>query len=150
MFAGCYNYFLKTLDLAAFNSGSAQPSLNRNYIHPIRITVPDRSEQNRIVDLLGALDDKIDLNRRMNETLEAMARALFNDWFVDFGPVRAKAEGRQPSGLSPKIAALFLDALDDDDKPVGWDTTTIGDLCTGLIRIRAMSSILTQCLCTSA
>ena len=65
----------------------------------------------------------------MNETLEAMARAIFKDWFVDFGPVRAKAEGRQPPGLAPEIAALFPDALDDEDKPVGWVSGRIGGSC---------------------
>lgn len=91
------------------------------------IEIPDLplGEQQRIAALLGALDDKIDLNRRMNETLEAMARALFKDWFVDFGPVRAKAEGRQPPGLAPEIAALFPSALDDDDKPAGWNTSNV-------------------------
>ena len=57
--------------------------------------------------MLGALDDKIELNRRMNATLEAMARALFQSWFVDFDPVRAKLDGRQPAGLDPATAALF-------------------------------------------
>lgn len=80
--------------------------------------------------VLGALDDKIDLNRQMNETLEAMARAVFKDWFVDFGPVRAKAEGRQSPGLSPDIASLFPDALDDDDKPIGWGMGTVSELGT--------------------
>ena len=70
--------------------------------------------------LLGALDDKIDLNRRMNETLEAMARAIFKDWFVDFGPTRAKIEGRPPY-LAPEVWALFPDRLDEEGKPEGWD-----------------------------
>jgi len=118
-------YLLSTLHLASFNSGSAQPSLNRNFIHPIRITVPKRCEQDEIVALLGALDDKIELNRRMNATLEAMARAIFKDWFVDFGPTRAKAEGRPPY-LAPDLWALFPDALDNDDKPVGWEDDTLG------------------------
>lgn len=118
-------YFLKLLNLAAYNSGSAQPSLNRNFIHPINITVPDRSEQDSIVELLGALDDKIELNRQTNETLEALARAMFKDWFVDFGPTRAKAEGRAPY-LAQEIWNLFPDALDDDDKPEGWKTGTVG------------------------
>ena len=61
--------------------------------------------------MLGALDDKIELNRRMNATLEAMARALFQSWFVDFDPVRAKLDGRQPAGLDPATAALFPNAL---------------------------------------
>ena len=76
-------------------------------------------EQPAIASILGALDDKIDLNRRMNETLEAMARAIFKDWFVDFGPTRAKMEGRAPY-LAPEIWALFPERLDDEGKPEGW------------------------------
>ena len=75
--------------------------------------------QRAIAGLLGALEDKIDLNRCMNETLEAMARAIFKDWFVDFGPTRAKAEGRAPY-LAPELWDLFPDALDGEGKPVGW------------------------------
>ena len=73
------------------------------------------------------LDDKIELNRRMNETLEATARAFFKDWFVDFGPTRAKAEGRAPY-LAPELWDLFPDALDDEDKPEGWGHWTLADL----------------------
>ena len=76
--------------------------------------------------LLDALDDKIELNRRMNETLEAMARAIFKDWFVDFGPTRAKAEGRDPY-LAPELWDLFPDALDDEGKPFGWQDAVLGD-----------------------
>ena len=75
--------------------------------------------------ILSALDDKIELNRRMNETLEAMARAIFKDWFIDFGPTRDKAECREPY-LSSELWELFPDALDDEDKPVGWSTSEIG------------------------
>ncbi len=99
-------YFLQHLNLRRFDSGSAQASLNRNYIYPIPICVPAPQEQRSIASILGALDDKIELNRRMNETLEAMARAIFNDWFVDFGPTRAKVEGRAPY-LAPEIWFLF-------------------------------------------
>ena len=81
--------------------------------------------------ILGALDDKIDLNRRMNETLEAMARAIFKDWFVDFGPTRAKMEGRAPY-LAPEIWALFPDRLDDEGKPEGWTTDSLGDIASRL------------------
>lgn len=80
-----------------------------------------------IAEILEALDDKIELNRRMNETLEAMARAIFRDWFVDFRPTRAKAEGRPPY-LAPEIWDLFPDALDDEDKPMGWSEASIYDL----------------------
>src|SRR3990172_8827320 len=74
-------YFLKSLDFSGFNSGSAQPSLNRNFIHPIPVTIPPLPEQRAIAHILGVLDDKIELNRRMNATLESMARALFKQWF---------------------------------------------------------------------
>jgi type I restriction enzyme S subunit len=86
-------YFLRSIDFTRFNSGSAQPSLNRNYIHPIPVVVPPVPEQRAIAHILGTLDDKIELNRRMNETLEAMARAVFKSWFLDFDPVRAKTCG---------------------------------------------------------
>ena len=112
-------YFLKQFDFLVYNSGSAQPSLNRNFIHPVPVDVPPLSEQRAIAHVLGTLDDKIELNRRMNETLETMARALFKDWFVDFGPTRAKIEGRDPY-LAPEIRDLFPDKLDEDGKPVEW------------------------------
>lgn len=121
----CY-YFLKTIDLASHNSGSAQPSLNRNFVHPLPVRFPDPDEQRAIAATLGALDDKIELNRKMNATLEAMARALFRDWFVDFGPTRAKMEGREPY-LSPDLWALFPDRLDDEGRPEGWELRSIYD-----------------------
>ncbi len=91
--------------------------------------VPSVAEQHEIARILGALDDKIELNRRMSETLEAMARALFKSWFVDFDPVRAKAKGRDP-GVPPPIAALFPHHLNDSELgriPAGWPTTTLAD-----------------------
>ena len=121
-------YFLKQFDFRTYNSGRAQPSLNRNFIHPIPVNVPPLSEQRAIAHILGTLDDKIDLNRRMNETLEAMARALFKDWFVDFGPVRAKAEGRD-SGLPQPLADLFPAHLVDSrigQIPASWEVSLIG------------------------
>lgn len=115
-------YALACLDLTHLNSGSAQPSLNRNFVHPLPILIPPRREQDAIASILGALDDKIELNRRMNETLEAMARAIFQDWFVAFGPTRAKMEGRPPY-LAPDLWALFPARLDAEGKPEGWTTS---------------------------
>ena len=86
----------------------------------------DIAEQRAIANILGTLDDKIELNRRMNETLEAMARGLFKDWFVDFGPTRAKAESRDPY-LAPEIWDLFPDKLDEDGKPEGWEDSKVED-----------------------
>jgi len=92
-------------------------------------------EQRAIAHILGSLDDKIELNRRMNQTLEEMARAIFKSWFVDFDPVRAKAEGR-PTGLPDDIAALFPDSFEDSELgeiPKGWEVKTIGQAvkCVG-------------------
>jgi type I restriction enzyme S subunit len=126
-------YLLKSLDFSSFNSGSAQPSLNRNFIHPISIEVPPLPEQRAIAHILGTLDDKIELNRRMNETLEAMARALFKSWFVDFDPVRAKAAGRQPYGMDAETAALFPDSFKDSplgEVPRGWGVEKLRECCS--------------------
>ncbi len=92
-------------------------------IEAVRVSLPCLGEQRAIAHILGTLDDKIELNRRMSETLEAMARALFKSWFVDFDPVRAKAAGRDP-GLPKALADLFPDRLVDSelgDIPEGWD-----------------------------
>jgi len=90
------------------------------------IPLPDIGAQREISTLLGAIDDKIELNRRMNETLEASARALFRDWFVDFGPTRAKAEGR-PAYLAPDLWSLFPDSFDGNDIPEGWQLGTLNN-----------------------
>ena len=92
------------------------------------VTVPPLAEQRAIAHVLGTLDDKIELNRRMNETLEAVARALFKSWFVDFDPVRAKMEGRH-TGLPQDIADLFPDRLVNSEMgeiPVGWEAASLG------------------------
>ncbi|WP_406237187.1 restriction endonuclease subunit S [Acetobacter orientalis] len=128
--------FLSQVD--ALRSGSAQPQL------PIRdikqITIPDLplQKQHGIASILGSLDDKIDLNRRTNETLEAMARALFRDWFVDFGPTRAKMAGEAPY-LAPELWELFPDRLDDEEKPEGWQITRIGD-CIERLKVGTLYS----------
>ena len=106
-------YALASLDLNNYRAGSGQPLLNQSILKQIRFCIPTGTERIQIGTLLGFLDDKIELNRRMNETLEAMARAIFKDWFVDFGPTRAKAEGRAPY-LAPELWDLFPDALDDN------------------------------------
>jgi type I restriction enzyme S subunit len=96
----------------------------------LRLPPPD--EQRAIAHILGTLDDKLELNRRMSETLEAMARALFKSWFVDFDPVRAKAEGRDP-GLPKPLADLFPARLVDSELgkiPEGWTATCWGALVT--------------------
>ena len=125
----CY-YLLKSLDLASFNAGSGVPTLNRNHVHPMPVRIPPLPEQRRVAHILGTLDDKIELNRRMNETLEEMARAIFKDWFVDFGPVRAKLDGRD-AYLPKEIWRLFPDRLVESELgevPDGWGIRRLGDI----------------------
>ena len=130
-------YLLQTLDLAAFNSGSAQPSLNRNFLYSIPLKIPRPVEQYGIVDVLKSLDDRITLLRETNATLEAIAQALFKSWFVDFDPVRAKMEGRTPEGMDEATAALFPDGLETSELgevPRGWRVGTLGSVCGYLNR----------------
>ena len=110
-------------------SGSVQANYGPTHLEQVSILVPPHSEQRSIGHILGTLDDKIELNRRMNATLEAMARALFKSWFVDFDPVRAKMEGRD-TGLPKEIADLFSDRLVDSELgsvPEEWDVGVLDD-----------------------
>ena len=125
-----YFFRLMAPRLARMDVGSANPTLNRNHVHPIEVTWPPVAQQRAIARILGTLDDRIELNRRTNETLEAIARALFKSWFVDFDPVRAKSEGRDP-GLPPHLADLFPDSFEDSELgeiPKGWKLGKLGDL----------------------
>jgi type I restriction enzyme S subunit len=111
------------------DSGSAIPSTSRDAFYSLPVRVPPPNEQRAIAHVLGALDDKIELNRRMSETLEAMAQAIFRSWFVDVDPVRAKVEGRDP-GLPKEIVDVFPDRLEDSELgaiPVGWKVGSVDD-----------------------
>ena len=120
-------YALLRCDINDIDSGSAIPSTSREDFYALPVAEPPVSEQRAIAHVLGALDDKIEMRRLMNETLEAMARALFKSWFVDFDPVRAKMEGRD-TGLPKEIADLFPDRLVDSEMgriPASWRTDTL-------------------------
>ena len=115
--------------IRAIAVGATMPSLNTKILSDVSIYYPPLPEQRAIAHILGTLDDKIELNRRMNETLEAMARAIFKSWFVDFDPVRAKAEGRD-TGLSEEIADLFPDSFEETELgevPMGWKVGSLDD-----------------------
>jgi type I restriction enzyme S subunit len=115
--------------VVGLNSSSTMPFVSGKEIGNVRFSLPPLAEQRAIASVLGALDDKIELNRRMNATLEAMARALFQSWFVDFDPVRAKLDGRQPTRMDAATAALFPSTFQDSALghiPKGWETSTIG------------------------
>jgi type I restriction enzyme S subunit len=112
-------------------TGSTVSNLRIPLLEALPIPHPPLAEQKAIAAVLGALDDNIELIRRMNATLEAMARALFQSWFVDFDPVRAKLDGRQPVGLDPDTAALFPDAFQDSEVghiPNGWAVGRVVDV----------------------
>lgn len=107
----------------AVQTGTAVPHISGDQIRSFSFSLPSLRTQEGAATVLGALDDKIDLNRRLNETLEATARALFKSWFVGFDPVRAKADGRPPTGMDAETAVLFPDVCDGSnlgDIPRGW------------------------------
>ncbi|MDI9244542.1 restriction endonuclease subunit S [Marinobacter sp. CHS3-4] len=144
-------YFLKTIDFKSYNSGSAQPSLNRNHVHPLPVKVPSPETQKVIAGILSELDDKIALNHQINTTLESMAQALFKSWFVDFDPVidnalaagnpipealQARADARAALGdqrklLPDHIRQQFPDRFELTEEmgwvPEGWHISTIGE-----------------------
>ncbi len=112
--------------------GSTQKTISLKSISAIQIPIPPPQELAAIAHILGTLDDKIELNRGMNETLEAAARAIFKSWFVDFDPVRAKLNGQKPPAMDEKTAALFPDAFEESELgeiPKGWRVETVGEVC---------------------
>ena len=114
--------------IESFNSGGSRRAITKGHIESFEIPLPPLAEQRAIAAVLGALDDKIELNRRMNATLEAMARALFQSWFVDFDPVRAKLDGREPIGLDPATAVLYPEHLEETalgHTPKGWEVRSL-------------------------
>ena len=118
------------------STGTRMPRADWGFLSKWEIPLPPLAEQKAIAAVLGALDDKIELNRRMNATLEAMARALFQSWFVDFDPVRAKLDGCPPAGLDPATAALFPASFQDwplGHIPTGWAVKPVGEVveCVG-------------------
>lgn len=127
--------------LARVAVGSTVRSLRLNHLVNFPLGLPSLPEQRAIAHILGTLDDKIELNRRMNETLEQIARAIFKSWFVDFDPVRAKAEGR-PTGLPQEIEALFPDSFEDSELgqiPRGWTIKELGEV-VDIIKGRSYTS----------
>ena len=132
-----FAYYLTTSeDVRAFaisqmSGTSGRQRVPSDSLHHLQVNVPPLPEQRRIAHILGTLDDKIELNRRMNQTLETMARAIFKSWFIDFDPVCAKAEGREPVGMNPETAALFPDSFQDfllGKIPKGWEVKPFSEI----------------------
>lgn len=117
-------YFIKTLNLGNYSGGSAVPTLNRNHIHPIEVYFPiDIDEQKRIADVLSALDDKIEINNKINENLEAQAQAIFKQWFVDFEFPDSEGKPYKTNG------GKFIDS-ELGEIPLGWKVGTLGNFTT--------------------
>lgn len=117
--------------MESFNSGGSRRALTKGHIERFVLPLPPLSEQRRISQVLTTFDDKIDLNRKMNATLEQIAHALFKSWFVYFDPVKSKAEGREPEGMDPKTAALFPGEFEGSSLgriPRGWRAVALNDL----------------------
>ena len=117
--------------LKARSTGTTVLGISQRELRNVEIPLPPLPQQHRIAHILGTLDEKIELNRQMNETLEATARAIFKSWFVDFDPVKAKMEGHKPPCLDTEIAALFPSAFQDSllgKIPKGWEVTRFADL----------------------
>jgi type I restriction enzyme S subunit len=113
--------------------GAVQQHFNVGSARAIELQLPPIEEQRAIVRVLGALDDKIELNRKMNRTLEELARAIFKSWFVDFDPVHAKAASQQPIGMDAETAALFPDSFQDSPLgpiPAGWCAKSLDQIAT--------------------
>lgn len=131
-------YAVKHYKLGEIDDGSPIPSTTRAAVYMLELDIPPKKEQRAIAHILGTLDDKIECNRRMNETLEAMARALFKAWFVDFEPVRAKLDGRWQRGqslpgLPSHLYDLFPDRLVDSELgpiPQGWESAMLSEFAT--------------------
>jgi type I restriction enzyme, S subunit len=129
-------YLITSPDVRNFSIGQMTGTSGRQRVptdcfSKYTLKLPPLPEQKAIAAVLGALDDKIDLNRRMNATLEAMARALFKSWFVDFDPVRAKMEGKQPFGMDATTATLFPSGLTSSslgDIPDSWEVGRLSDI----------------------
>ena len=121
------NYITEYLQTVAEHNASAYPSLRPSDIEDLQCLLPPLSVQHAIARTLDTLDSKIDANQKINETLEAMAQAIFRDWFVNFGPTRAKMEGRAPY-LAPDLWKLFPDKLDNKGKPEGWESKPLDQI----------------------
>ncbi len=127
-------YYLNSLASHHINShlvGAVQQHFNVGSARTLRLKLPPLPEQKAIASILSSLDDKIELNQQMNQTLEAMARAIFKSWFVDFDPVRAKMAGKQPMGMDAATANLFPDSFEESALgliPKGWRVGVFSDL----------------------
>ncbi len=127
------SYYGRTLIETIVEQGAGASGIRGGDLQRLIVPFPPLPEQKAIASILGSLDDKIELNRQMNETLEAMARAIFKDWFVDFGPTRAKMDSRPPY-LPGQVWSLFPDTIDEETGlPQGWNLQPIANNCSRVV-----------------
>ncbi|WP_339638292.1 restriction endonuclease subunit S [uncultured Sulfitobacter sp.] len=119
---------IATDHVASHLVGAVQQHFNVGAAKKIPIVLPGIAEQDKVLSILGALDDKIELNGRISATLEEMARALYRSWFVDFDPVHARALGQLPAHMDPTTAALFPDSFGPDGLPKGWEWRSLDEI----------------------
>ena len=127
----------RTFAIHSMQGSTGRQRVMTNSIHGYDFVLPPIKEQCRIAHILGTLDDKIELNRQMNETLEATTRAIYKSWFVDFDPVKAKMEGQKPVGMDTETAALFPSAFKESPQgkiPKGWEIGTLGKIAKNVRR----------------
>jgi len=140
-----YYFFMSRIgqgEISGIVSGSAQPKFNKTHFRAIKLSLPPLATQKTIAHILSTLDDKIELNRKMNETLESMAQAIFKSWFVDFDPVHAKAgassedeldKAAKDLGISREVLDLFPSEFEESELgliPKGWEPQALGDICS--------------------
>lgn len=126
-----YNLLVRQEELKHIASGSATPILSKSHFSKIKIKCPNLSTQKKCARVLSIIDDKISLLHETNSTLESIAQALFKSWFIDFDPVHAKAEGREPEGMDAETAALFPDSFEESELgfiPKGWRVGILDDI----------------------
>lgn len=144
-------YLLKTQKFQEYIVSKAQDSANQasitlDDIFDFEFELPTLEYQKFVISQLRTLDDKIELNRKMNKTLEAMAQALFKSWFVDFEPVKSKAKGKKPFGLDVEVASLFPNSFEESKFgliPKGWEVSTIENVCIFLNGYAFKSNLMT-------
>jgi len=149
-------YVLKNIDFSRFNVGSGVPTLNRNHLSSIRIEDIGIVKERKIAHILSTLDDKIECNRKMNETLEAMAQALFKSWFVDFDPAHARATCKSEAdleaaatklGISKEVLELFPSEFVESEMgmiPLGWEIVNFKNLVAKYIDNRGKTPPLEE------
>ncbi len=126
----CY-YLLKSMDFDSLNAGSGVPTLNRNHLHPLPVEIPPISEQKKISDILGLIDDQISLCNKINTSLQDLIQVIFKSWFIDFDPVKANQKSLKINGISDADARLFPSSFSESNLgliPSDWEVGQLGDL----------------------